>query len=242
MRLPIKLFAICILLVQLVAPAMADEEITLYLMEVKPYTIDSPERKGIVGDVVLEAMRRAGYRPKIIVVPSPRALLLVPDLQNTLIIPLARLKEREADFTWIARVMNVDRAFFTIDKKVNSFDEAKATFKSIGVARGSAGLRILLDQGFDKAKIEEVNQGVTAVKMLQAERFEAWYSPILEAQQLEKDAGAPEFAMSPPLGPTEQYLGCSKRCDETMVKRLSEVIKEMRQEGLIKKIAASYRE
>jgi polar amino acid transport system substrate-binding protein len=242
MRLPIKLFVICMLLTQRIAPAMAVEDINIYLMEVKPYTIDAPEKKGIVGDVVLEAMRRAGYRPNIIVVPSPRALLLVPDLQNTLIIPLARLKEREADFTWIARVTNVDRAFFTLDKKVNSFAEAKASFKSIGVSRGSAGLRILLDQGFDKAQIAEVDQGVTAVKMLQAERFEAWYNPIREAQDLEKEAGAPAFVMSPPLGPTEQYLGCSKRCDETLVRRLAEEIKEMRQEGIIKKIVASYRE
>jgi len=223
-----------------IAPARAIEDVSLYLMEVKPYTIDSPEKKGIVGDVVLEAMRRAGYRAKIIVMPVPRALLLVPNMQNALIVPLARLEEREANFTWIARVINSERTFFTLGGKVNSFAEANANFKSIGVTRGSAGFQILLHQGFEISKLKQVNQGVTAAKMLNAGRFDAWYSSIHEEQQLEKDAAVRPFVMSVPLGKTEEYLGCSKRCDQTMVDRLSETIVEMQKDGSVKKIIAAY--
>jgi polar amino acid transport system substrate-binding protein len=230
------------LLILAAAPARAAQEVDLYLMEVRPYTIDSPEKKGMVGDVVLEALRRTGYQPKIVVVPSPRALLIVPTLENTLIIPLARLRERDADFTWIARIMTVERAFFSLDKKVKSFAEAKANFSLIGVARGSAGYRILLDQGFGKEQLVEVNQGAMAPRMLRAKRFDAWYSPVLEAQALQKEVGGPAFVAGVPLGSTEQYLGCSKICDETMVSRLAGALRSMQKEGVVQKIISTYQQ
>jgi polar amino acid transport system substrate-binding protein len=231
---------ILLLLAVLAIPVRAETEVELYLMEVKPYTIDSPEQKGMVGDVVLEAMRRAGYRARIVVVPSPRALLTVVKSENTLIIPLARLKERESDFTWIARVMTVERAFFTLDKSVASFAEAKNKFKLIGVARASAGYQILLDHGFGKEQLLEVNQGVIAPKMLRAGRFDAWYNPVLEAQALQDEVGGRRFVRSRLLGSTAQYLACSKICDEVMVTRLADAVREMQKDGSAEKIISSY--
>jgi polar amino acid transport system substrate-binding protein len=232
---------IALLLSILAVPSRAGQQVEIYLMEVKPYTIDAPDRKGMVGDIVLEAMRRAGYEPRIMVVPSPRALLTVENSENTLIIPLARLKERETNYTWIARVMTVERAFFTLDKKINSFAEAKERFKLIGVARASAGYQILLDHGFGKEQLLEVNQGLSALKMLKAERFDAWYSPVLEAQTLQDEAGGPRFVMGESLGSTGQYLGCSKMCDAAMVARLAGAIKDMQKDGSAEKIISSYR-
>lgn len=52
----------------------AAEELTIYLMEVPPLTINSPDRKGVVGDAVMEAMRRAGYHPNVVIMPNNRAL------------------------------------------------------------------------------------------------------------------------------------------------------------------------
>lgn len=222
------------------ASAVSAQEVTMYVMEVPPYAMDTPQQKGMLGDVVLEAMRRSGYQARLVVVPSPRALAAVPTMTDTLIIPLARTKDRESKFTWIAHVLNVERAFFTLDRKVGSFAEAKAAFKSIGVARASAGYYILLEQGFDPEQVQVLNQGVSAAKMLQSRRIDAWYNPVLEAELLQREAGGPPFAMSTMLGSTEQYLGCSKVCDPNLVAALSGAIKAMQKDGSAQKIINSY--
>ncbi|HRE17016.1 MAG TPA: hypothetical protein PLW86_08090, partial [Rhodocyclaceae bacterium] len=83
------------------------EEQALYLMEVPPMTMNEAERKGIVGDIALEAMKRSGIPSRLIVEPSNRAMQTVKQHDNLLIIPLARLKDREADYTWIAPIVKV---------------------------------------------------------------------------------------------------------------------------------------
>lgn len=227
-------------LLALAASAVSAQDVTLYVMDVPPYAMDTPQHKGMVGDVVLEAMRRTGYQAKLVVVPSPRALAAVPTMTDTLIIPLARTRDRESSYTWIAHVLNVERAFYTLDRKVNSFAEAKAVFKSIGVARASAGYRILMEQGFDPEQVQVVNQGVSAAKMLQSRRIDAWYNPVLEADALQREAGGPPFVMSTLLGPTEQYLACSKVCDPKLVSTLSNAIKAMQRDGTAQKMMGSY--
>lgn len=222
------------------ASAVSAQEVTMYVMEVPPYAMDAPQQKGMLGDIVLEAMRRSGYQARLVVVPSPRALAAVPTMTDTLIIPLARTKDRESKFTWIAHILNVERAFFTLDRKVGSFAEAKAAFKSIGVARASAGYSILLEQGFDPEQVQVLNQGVSAAKMLQSRRIDAWYNPVLEAELLQREAGGPPFVMSTMLGSTEQYLACSRVCAPNLVVGLSSAIKAMQKDGSAQKIINSY--
>ena len=217
----------------------AAEELPLYLMEVPPITINQAERKGIVGDITLEALRRAGYAHQLVVVPSPRALALVPGLQDALIIPLARLPEREPQFTWIAEIMQVERAFYTRSRRLGSFAEARA-LRSIAVSRGSAGHSILLARGFAPAQIVEVNQGPSALHMVRAGRVDAWYNPVLEAELLQRQEGGLHVVQSELLGSTAQYLACSRRCDRRLVKRLSAAVQGMRDDGSLEQIKAAY--
>lgn len=228
------------LLLGLAAGALAAAELPLYLMEVPPITLNQPQRKGIVGDVTLEALRRAGYAHRLVVVPSPRALATVPLLRDTLIIPLARIASREQSFTWIAKIMQVERAFFTRERRIRSFAEARASLGHIAVSRGSAGYSILLEQGFAPAQIVEVNQGPSALHMLQAGRVDAWYNPILEAQLLQREGAGLRLVMGKPLGATGQYLACSRQCDPELVRRLARAVQEMRADGSLERIQARY--
>lgn len=223
----------------LLADARA-QELPLYLMEVPPITINQPERKGIVGDITLEALRRAGYQHQLVVVPNPRALASVPLLRDTLIIPLARLASRERSFTWIAEIMQVERAFYSRKRRIESFAEARASLHSIAVSRGTAGYTILLEQGFAASQIVEVNQGPSALHMLRAGRVEAWYNPVLEADLLQREAGGPALVRGAALGSTGQYLACSRRCDAVLVRRLAEAVHSMRADGSLERIKARY--
>lgn len=228
------------LLPGLAAGVPAATELPLYLMEVPPITLNQPERKGMVGDVTLEALRRAGYAHRLVVLPSPRALATVPLLRDTLIIPLARLGSREQSFTWIAEIMQVERAFFTRERRIQSFAEARASLGRIAVSRATAGYSILLEQGFAPEQIVEVNQGLPALHMLQAGRVDAWYNPILEAQLLQREGTGRPLVMGAALGSTGQYLACSRHCDPELVRRLAAAVQGMREDGSLQRITGRY--
>jgi len=232
--------ALVIALTGILLARVQAEELTLYLMEVPPFALNEPTRKGIVGDVVLEAARRVGDTLSVVVVPSPRALAEVPDRNNALRIPLARLQDSEHRFVWISQVTNVERAFFSLDRKANSFAEARQLFNSIAVARDSAGYRILIEQGFPPSQLQIANQGDSAPRMLQTGRVDAWYNPILEAELLQSKLGGQRFVRGVALGATEQYLACSRRCDPALVRRYAKAIDAMRQDGTLARFAAPY--
>lgn len=227
------------------AAAPAPEELAIYLMEVPPLTINAPEHKGLVGDLAFEALRRAGFQPRLIVVPNNRALTVVAgsDARDTLIIPLARIEEREAVYTWIAPLARVNRAFFSLNRSVHSFDEARATFRQVGVARGTAGLNILRREGFAERQIYEISQGEAALKMLLMGRFDAWYGPVAEGKAMLKALDAGDKAvLSAPLGASFNYLGCSKVCDPAIVARLQKALRAMEQDGSAREIRQKYGE
>ena len=216
-------------------------QLPLYLMEVPPMTIDAPVHKGIVGDIVDEAMRRAQIAPRLVMLPSPRALAEVPETHDALIIPLARLPSREANYTWIAPIVKVQRAFFTMGKRVDSFSQAKATFKTVAVSRSTIGLDILLAQGFSRAQIVEVNQGETGAKMLLAGRFDAWYNVVSESQVLLADTDPQHRVVhGAMLGDTYNYLACSKICNPLITAKLTAALRSMAADGSMQRIAARY--
>lgn len=225
-------------------PALAAaRELTLYMMVVPPLTLNQVDHKGPAGDIALEAIRRAGETCKLLVVPSNRAMVEVrlADSRDVLIIPLARQKEREPLYTWIAPVAKVQRAFFSMTQRVQSFDEARATFHSIAVARGTAGLNILREQGFANSQLVEVVDAIAASRMLIAGRVDAWYGPLLQFKSWQRETD-PEnrVQMGAELGGTVNYLACSKQCNAALVSRLAEEIDKMHKDGTIKAIEARY--
>ena len=87
----------------------------------------------MVGDVTLAALARLGKLTEIVAEPWPRAQASVARGRNMLIIPLLRTPEREELYTWIAPVMELERAFFSLDEPVTSFAEARQRYRRIGV-------------------------------------------------------------------------------------------------------------
>jgi len=221
----------------------AAAEVTLYLMEVPPLTLNQPERKGIGGDLVLAAMRRAGYSARLQVVPSMRAMALVQNQasRDELIIPLARQKEREPHYSWIAPIVRVQRAFFSLDHKVQSFEQARNTFRTIAVARGTAGVNILREQGFAESQLYEVADSVSAARMLMLRRVDAWYGPVLQFRSWQRDSdGLRQVQAGAMLGTTSNYLACSRVCDAQMMARLAEAIEQLTRDGTARAIEARY--
>lgn len=217
------------------------EDVVLNMMEIQSISSKEDRNHGPAGELIQEAIKRAGYNLIIHDVPTQRALNIVPGEKNVLIAPIARLSEREAEFTWIAALVRVDRAFFSVGKSVDSFKKAKQTFNTVAVTKGTANVLILKEHGFEKKQIVEVNKGDSAPSMLLAGHVDAWFNNVAEVKLALKDFdGAQKIIQSGPMGGSINYLACSKICDATMVQKIRQSFKAMQADGTLKKIASRY--
>jgi polar amino acid transport system substrate-binding protein len=221
-------------LLLLCALAAKAEPVELYVMDIPPMSSQTAASHGVVGEIVLEAMRRAGITPKLVFVPKNRAILTVqlPGSVDKLILPIARAPEREANFTWISALYRAERGFFTLGTRLRSFAEARKTMRAVAVARGTINLGILREQGFKPQQLYEINNNDDVPRMLLEERMDAWFGPIEEMQvHLRAQALSDRIIAGPGLMSTDNYLACSKRCNPALVARLAAELEKMEKDG-----------
>ncbi|MGE7955867.1 substrate-binding periplasmic protein [Pseudomonas sp. NPDC089530] len=224
------------------APALqAHEAIEFLIPEAPPLTIASDgERHGIVGDVVLQALKRAGYNIEPRALPWARAQKYAIEKDNVLIAPLTRTPEREDRFTWIAPIMQMDRAFFSLEHKVANFEEARQRFKVIAVGLGSAQEEILRSKGFAPEQIYAIKIGENPAQLLLKGRVDAWFNGVQESTYIWNRVSKRTLLMSPPLVSHDLYLACSKVCDADLVAKMAKSIEAMRNDGYIDKVKSRY--
>lgn len=230
-----------LLLCALSALAADVRTIDLYLAEAPPLSmVGQGNQHGILGEVALKAASMAGYQLHLISLPWLRAQKDVQTGADRLIVPLSRTPEREKLYTWIAPIMSMDRAFFTLNERVNSFAEAKTAYGLIAVGMGSAQEQKLRDEGFRDDQIYPLKIGDNPAQMLLRGRVDAWYNGVPESQYIWRQLSDRPLKMSPPLATADLYLACSKSCDPTMIQTLSQAVEEMRQDGTIKRLINDY--
>lgn len=236
MRIATILFSFATSLASLAAHA----EVPLYLMTMPPMVIDTEARRGMVGDVVLEAMRRAGLEPRILVEPNPHALAMTRARADTYIAAISRTPEREQFYTWIAPIMPIHRAFFTIGKRIDSFADARRGLKKIAVSRNTANEEALLREGFERSQLVAVNAGESAPRMLLAGRVDGWFNLVPESETLLNQIGAAGVVSGRPVASSDLYLACSRSCNRANVRKLEAAIAAMRADGTMRKLMKRY--
>jgi len=235
---------ICLLVALLMAAiASADEPIKLYMPEAPPLTLHHYEGGyGMVGDVVLAALARIGKSTHVVAEPWPRAQVNVARGKNMLIIPLSRTPEREELYTWIASVMELERAFFSLDEPVESFAQARQRYRRVGVGLGTAQVGILQREGFSDEQIVQLTLGENPVHLLTLGRIDAWFTGVPEALYIWDGSAYREqnLRRSPTLASTGLYLGCSKECDGQLVEQLRAAINKLEQDGVSQRLRQAY--
>ncbi|OLF54258.1 substrate-binding periplasmic protein [Pseudomonas chlororaphis] len=234
-----------LLFLSLLIPAVPalGAQVTLELLvpEAPPLTIASEgERHGIVGDTALRAIKQAGYESDLRVLPWARAQKYVSEQDNILIAPLSRTPEREDRFTWIAPIMRMDRAFFSLEHKVASFEEARQRFKVIAVGLGSAQEEILRSKGFAPEQIYSVKIGENPAQLLLKGRVDAWFNGVQESTYIWERVSSRPLLMSSPMVSHDLYLACSKVCNADVVADLARSIAALRADGYIEKVKNRY--
>ncbi len=140
----------------------------------------SHDKPGSAIEIIREAAHRAGREITIEFLPFQRAMHLVK--QGEALMPsLFRNEAREPDFTWVARIDSTRLQFLTLDKPLNSLDQARE-LPMIGVEAGAATDVFLTSQGFDN--IVRLPGPEASAQMLQARRIGAWLLPADLAQDV----------------------------------------------------------
>ena len=240
--MPRLILALCVGLSGGLHPAHAENPpVTVYLPLRPPVVMDEPGRKGVAGDIALEALRRAGYHADLQPVPFARGLAMAAREKNALIVAITRLSSREHRYTWIAPVHRISRSFYTRDAAPTSFLAARTKYRQVGVERGTAQVDILLANGFERHQLVEVSNGESAPRMLLAQRIDAWYNWRDESRLLLAGlANAGAVHESVELGSTENFLACSRQCDPALVAALRTALAGMNADGTASRLRAAY--
>lgn len=240
-RLTKLLWAVVPVILLSSAWAAPSRPLELFLPNAPPLSMPGqPEQRGIVGDATVKAAAVAGFDLHFITLPWSRAQQTVEHGRDQLIIPLSRTLDREAKYTWIAPIMSMDRAFFSLDNRVENFAQARKTYHRIAVGMGSAQERKLRDEGFSDEQIYPLKIGENPAQMLLLGRVDAWFNGVPESRYIWREVSDRPLLMSPVLMTADLYLACSRDCAEPIVKGLREAVATLRKDGTLERLMEVY--
>ena len=220
-------------------------DLQLYTLDAPPMTmVEAPvgdHAHGFVADIAIEAAKRAGFDLDLQFLPWMRGQQLAAEGENALITPLARTPEREASYSWVAPICHLQRAFATLDRPVDSFEDARLHLHSILVGRGSAQEATLRSLGFDDGRLQHVEIGLSETDMLRLGRVDAWFNSTVETEWKWRRSGqtAP-LVFGKTLYVDEIYLACSRRCSALILDRLRAALAAMTEDGTATRIERRY--
>ncbi|WP_051326811.1 substrate-binding periplasmic protein [Aliagarivorans taiwanensis] len=224
-------------------PIFAQEHYKIYSVEAPPLSMQHPETdygRGIVLDAVLEAFRRLDISARVEFIPWKRAQREVSMGRDAFILPLARIPEREQRFTWVAPVMDLERSFASLRSRVDSYKQARAELRSIGVGFGTAQYHLLLANGFSEQQLVEILPG-KGPSMLALGRIDAWFNGTDETLWYwKRDQQIEPLLVGDAVASNQLYLAASLDVDEALLESLNRKIVELQREGYIEMLKTRY--
>ncbi|MBM3559149.1 MAG: amino acid ABC transporter substrate-binding protein [Alphaproteobacteria bacterium] len=113
-------------------------------------------------------------------VPWVRATVDAAQPDTGLVLPLTRLPEREASYTWIAPLYDLDLGFVTLSRRIDSLAAADGE-KLIGVWRGTSHETQLRQAGL--INLAAVADDHTLLQLLLTDRISAWFGAYPEINE-----------------------------------------------------------
>ena len=243
MRRPsIPTVAVLALLASLLAPSVgAQPLIKVVAAEFPPLTTNAGGQPGgVVLEVVREAGRRAGVALEFRFLPWQRSQLEAQTRNDVLIIPFTRTPGREANYQWVAPVLEFHTVLVTLAKPPSSIEEARTLV--VGYVRGTS-----FKDEVDQEKFpyfEESDDDLTNARKLKLGRIGAWITTDLMAHGVYRQAGfdPAELQYGPNLGPVKvSWVAASRDFPKEIARKISSAIDQMRADGSYQAIVKRYR-
>jgi len=234
------IWAVSILLV--FSMARARELTVIVSADFDPYTYSTMEGgSGAMFEVAQELSKRVGQKFNVQFVPWARAQMMAKTESNIGILPLARVPEREADYTWLVEILREPYVFFTLkDSKVDISTVEAARNLRIGTFAGSLSELLLRQRGFKNFK--SVTTDAQNVRMLKSGHIDVWVAPLsFKSRYKEKGGlGEDELRVGATLVLLHEYLAASKNLDAETIKKWQEAFKSMKRDGSYADIMKKY--
>ena len=226
------------------SPVNSTENIKVFTSDSFPPIVirDGNNLTGIMGDVLVESTKGiAKYDANFF--PWPLAQEKALSSKNSLIIPLARTKEREKKFKWISKVYDDPVCVFTLkpNSPINNEEDAKKLNK-IGIINGVATFEIAKKLGIENKLVPE-QDGNKNAKKLKSGEIDAWITAVAVAKYLWKENNFDPNLLqcSTPVKLNHQvYIGTSLQSDNTFVNKISESIENFKKTEKFKLILDKY--
>ena len=222
-------------------PSMAEQSIKVVASEFPPLTTnEGGQPGGVVLEVVREAGKRAGIALEFSFLPWQRAQLETQTRKDMLIIPFTRTPSREAQYQWVAPVLEFHTVLVTLATPPSSIEEARTLV--IGYVRGTS-FKDEAEQA-EFPYVEETNDDLTNAKKLKLGRIGAWVTTDLMAHGVYRQAGydPAELKYGPNLGPVKiSYVAASHEFPKEIAKKIANAIDQMRADGSYGAIVKRYR-
>jgi polar amino acid transport system substrate-binding protein len=223
------------------APGVAEQSIKVVAAEFPPLTTNAGGQPGgVVLEVVREASRRAGIALEFSFLPWQRAQLETQARNDVLIIPFTRTPSREAQYQWVAPVLEFHTVMVTLAKPPSSIEEARMLV--VGYVRGTSFKDEAEQAGLPY--VEETNDDLLNARKLKLGRIGAWITTDLMATGVYRQAGfdPAELKYGPNLGPVKiSYVAASHDFPKETAEKIANAIKQMRADGSYQAIVNRYR-
>ena len=221
--MPHILFFLLILLPSL---AYANDQVELYISNSPPIASPNSKNPGISIAPVITALESNKIKVIRREAPWPRAQKETASGINKLIAPLARTPSREANFIWIAPILETKNVIFTLQTPAENLSQAKPIYSRIGVGHGSAQADTLIEHGFDSKQVVFLKLGENPGRLLRLKRIDAWFTSSVEGEYIWHNLlhEPSPLKSSPTLSNTTLYLACSLDCDPILVDKLRKIL------------------
>ncbi|BBH52593.1 substrate-binding periplasmic protein [Fluviispira sanaruensis] len=224
--------------------AMAADKIALVTEDSPPFNME--EGGKIIGsgtDIITTAMKKANIEFTLTLMPWAKAYQMGLDEKNTAVYCTTRTPEREPLFKWVGPLAENSWVFFAKSGskiKISSLEDAKK--HTVGGYNGDAKALFLLKEGFVEGKNLQLasNEKQNALK-LQADKIDLWASGSDLAPWVSKKENSGKITPVFTFKKVKMYAAFNKNTDDSIIKKLNDVLAGMRKSGEIKKINNRYR-
>jgi len=207
-----------------------------------PYSYSTSEGgAGAMYEVAQELAKRVGQKFSVQFMPWARAQQIAKKEPNIGILPLARVPEREADYTWLVEILQEPYVFFALKNSKVDISTLEATKDlRIGTFAGSLSEVLLRQKGFKNFK--SVTTDAQNVRMLKSGRIDVWVAPLSFKNRYKEKGGlaAEDMRVGATLIILHEYLAASKNLDAETVKKWQEAFKAMKRDGTYATIMKKY--
>jgi len=180
-------------------------------------------------DLLTRLGRISGVPLAIQALPIPRALATASTTPGNCAVGLSRTPEREASFLWAGPLASGALVIYArADESLALRSPQDLRGHGVVVQRESAAAAWLREQGI---AAQEVNNSVTALRMLQARRVDFWFVNEISAERVIRAEGGTPVKHHLTLGRVEAYVACHPATPQEPVEKLHQAIQKLRRQG-----------